>query len=364
MKAVILVGGKATRLLPLTHNTPKAIVPILNRPFLEYAIHHLSQHNVNEIVLAQGHLARPIENQLGDGTQFGIRISYVVESTPLGTAGAIKNAEKHLNETLLVLNGDIITDLDITSMVDFHHEKRAKVTIAITPVDDPTSYGLVETEADNRILSFLEKPDKNEVNTNMINAGTYVMEPEVVASIPPQTNFSFERQVFPQLLSQGESIYAYSTPSYWIDMGTPGKYLQLHRDLLSGKCRTYRTITDKEVIIGKNSNVHPTAQIEGPVIIGSNCSIGERVKLIGPVVIGDGCTILEDSIIKDCVIWRNVNLGPRVNLKNSILADNCCFNSDSIGIEAVIGDNVTVTSNCKIEPGSKIEPGTTVNTTD
>ncbi len=290
--------------------------------------------------------------------QFWVKLSSIVEGAPRGTAGAVKNVERYLDETFLVLNGDTFTDLDIITMIDFHRERKAKVTIAVTPVDDPTSYGLIETDAQYRVTRFLEKPSQGEVTTNMINAGTYIMEPDVITPILPRVKVSFEREVFPQLLAEGKPIYAYSSPAYWMDIGTPEKYLQLHRDLLSGRYRQYAL--DKEVLIGEQSIVHPAAQIKGPVVIGANCSIGRQVKLTGPVVIGTGCTILEDSVIEDSIIWQNARLGPRVYLKNSILADNCCLNSDSICEGVVLGDNVTVVSGCKLKPGSRIWPGTIV----
>ena len=360
MKAVILVGGKATRLLPLTYNTPKAVLPVLNAPFLEHVIHHLSRHQVKDIILAQGHLVQPIEGYLGDGSHFGVRLCYVIEDTPLGTAGAVKNVARYLAETFLVLNGDTFTDLDITAMIGFHRERKAKATIAIARVDDPTSYGLIETDTEGSVTRFLEKPSRSEVTTNTVNVGTYVLEPDVLTQIPPQTEVSIEREVFPQLLAQGKPICAYSASAYWIDIGTPEKYLQLHHDLLSGRSSQYAFASGEEVLIGEQSHVHPTAQIKGPAMIGDNCSIGRNAKLTGPLVIGQGCTILEGGVINESVIWRNVRLGPRVNLKNSIVADNCRINSDSIVEGSVLGDNVTVVNNYKLEPGSKIWPGTTV----
>lgn len=305
MKAVILVGGQATRLLPLTCNTPKAMLPVLNIPFLEHVIRYLSKHQIKDIILAQGYLAQPIESYLGDGSQLGVKLNYVVEDTPLGTAGAVKNTEKYLDETFLMLNGDIFTDLDITAMIGHHLERKAKATIALTPVDDPTSYGLVETEAQGRVTQFLEKPSRSQVTTNMINAGTYVLEPEILAQIPPQTKVSIEKEVFPLLLEQGKPVYAYPSSAYWIDMGTPEKYLRLHRDLLSGKSSQYTPASPREVVIGEQNYIHPTARIKGPVIIGNNCNIGQNTRLTGPVVIGSGCTILEDTVIEESIIWRN-----------------------------------------------------------
>ena len=360
MKALILVGGEGTRLRPLTCNTPKAMVPVLNIPFLEHVIRHLQKHKVEDIFLAQGHLAQPIESYLGDGSQLGVRLSYVVEEIPLGTAGAIRYAERYLDEAFLAMNGDIFSDLDISAMMALHRERKAKVTIALTPVDDPTAYGLIETDEQSKILRFLEKPRWDEVTTNMINAGTYIIEPEVLAQIPPGRKVSIERETFPLILSQGEPVYAYPCSMYWLDMGTPYKYFQLHRDLLAGKSSHYTPPSDRAVLTGSQCSLHPTARIEGPVLIGDSCTIGENVRLTGPVVIGTGCTILEDSIIEDSIIWHNVRIGPRSRVKTSIVADHSCLNPGSVLEEVVLGDNVTVAEGGKPEPGSTVWPGETV----
>ncbi|UCH42271.1 MAG: NDP-sugar synthase [Dehalococcoidales bacterium] len=360
MKAVILVGGQATRLLPLTYNTPKAMVPVLNTPFLEHVIHHLASHQIKDIVLALGRLAHSIESHLGDGSRFGVSIRYALEKDPLGTAGAVKNAASYVDDTFLVLNGDIFTDLDLSAMIDFHRDRKAKATIALTPVEDPSAYGLIETDARDRVLNFLEKPDKDEITTNMINAGTYVLEPDVLTQIPAGVKCSFEREVFPKLLADGELVCAYTSRAYWIDIGTPPMYLQLHSDLLNGKCRQYDNTPRSEITTGVNSSIHPTARIEGPTVIGANCSIGPGVKISGPVAIGDGCTIQEESVIKKSIIWRNARLEPHARVTMSIIADNCCLRSGCLCEESVLGDNVTVAYDCHLPPGSSIEPGTTV----
>jgi len=343
MKAVILIGGEATRLRPLTQNIPKAVVPVLNTPFLELVCRYLSRHGVRDIVLTQSRLL-PIAGYFGNGSQFGIRIDYTNEDAPLGTAGAVKNAEKYLTEAFLVLNGDVLTDLDISAMVSFHRQKKARVTIALTPVDDPTSYGLVETDDENRITLFLEKPRPDQITTNLINAGIYVIEADVLARIPPQTSFSFERELFPQLLEQGEPVYAYPSSGYWIDIGTPQKYLQLNQDLLAGKAssQNYGLTPHIEVLLGDKTSLNPRAQIKGPAVIGS------------------GCTIQEDALIEQSVIWQQVKIGRRAKVKNSIVANHCQLKDDCIIQDSVLGDNVTVTRGTKLAPGSKIEPGTTV----
>jgi len=360
MKAVILVGGEGTRLQPLTCNTPKALVPVLNTPFLEHVIRHLSKHGIKDVVLTIGHLAEPIKSYFGDGSRLGVRLNYAVEDTPLGTAGGIKNTEGYLDDTFLALNGDIFSDLDITAMLKFHHERKAKATISLTPVEDPTAYGLIETDAAGRIMQFLEKPDPSQITTNMINAGTYVLEPDVLARIPSQTRVSIERETFPSLLEDGEPVYAYPSTGYWMDTGTPEKYLQLHRDLLAGKSSHYTPPAGGEALIGKQSSVHPTAQIDGPALIGENCSVGQGVKLKGPVVIGNECTVLEDTLIEDSVIWHNVRLGPRAKIKKSIVADNCLIGAGCSVVECVLGDNVTVVDGAKPDPANRIWPGETV----
>ncbi|MDP6646921.1 MAG: NDP-sugar synthase [Dehalococcoidales bacterium] len=360
MKAVILVGGKATRLLPLTSKLPKALVPVLNIPFLEYVICHLRRHRITEIILALGNLAEPIESYFSDGSRFGVKLSYIVEKTPYGTAGGIKNAEKFLDESFIVLNGDVFTDLDITAMMAFHYRKKALVTIALACVDDPTSYGVIVTDAEGRVSFFREKPALGEVTSNMINAGTYILEPSVLAQIFPGIEVSIEREVFPSLLAQGAPVYAYTSSAYWLDIGTHGKYLQLHRDLLNGKCHQHVLDLRHDVLIGAESNLHPSAQIMGPVVIGASCFIGREVKLIGPSVIGAGGNIMANSVVDGSIIWPNTWIGPGVNVKNSILANRCFLHANSVVEESVLGDNVIVCDSCRLKSGSRIFPGAIV----
>ncbi len=355
MQALILVGGEATRLRPLTCNMPKSMVPVLNIPFLEHVIRYLGLHQVKDIILAQGHLPRPMEEYFRDGSSLGTKLTYVLETKPMNTAGAVKNAEKYLNGRFFVMNGDIFTDLDLTDMLGFHLERKAKVTIALTPVENPTAYGLIETTPEGRVTRFLEKPTWDQVTTNMINAGTYILEPEVLDDIPAQTNYSFERQLFPSLLARGEAVYAYPSSCYWIDIGTPEKYLQVHQDLLSGKSRGYVSL-GQTVRLGSRCRVDPTAQIQGPVLVGENCTISRGVKITGPVVIGSGSTILEESVIEGSVIWHNTRIGPKAILQNTLVANDCQLEAEACIEKAVIGDHITVTSRSKYGAGSRIWP--------
>lgn len=354
LKAVILVGGQGTRLRPLTYNTPKPMVPVLNIPFLEHVIRNLKEHNVTEIVLAQFYLPASMREYFSDGSKLGVKLYYVMEESPMGTAGAVKNVEDFLDTTFFVLNGDIFHNRDFTGMLKFHRRHRAKATLVLSPVEDPTIYGVVESDKRNRVKRFLEKPKAEDVTTNMINAGTYVLEPEILRRIPPDTRFSFEHDVFPQMLADGLPVYAYPTDNYWMDTGTPEKYLQLHRDLLSGKHEGYSF--EKDVATSEGCDIHSSVKFKGKVIIGANCKVDSGVKLTGPVVIGPGCTIGENAKITDSVVWHNTAIGQRAVVKSSIIADNCKIGDDSYLIDAVLGDHVTVSNGLKLEKGSRVMP--------
>ena len=360
MKAVILVGGEATRLRPLTCHMPKAMVPVLNKPFLEHVIRHLNSHGIADIILAQSAHSQPIHDYFKNGSELGIKLHCSIEDKPLGTAGAVKLTERYLDGTFFGLNGDIFTDLDITAMLAFHRERKAKVTIALTPVDDPTSYGLIETDASGRVTSFLEKPRPEQVTTNMINAGTYILETDVLKHIPPGTNYSFERGLFPLLLELGEPVFAYASPAYWIDIGTPEKYLQLNMDLLKNSGIKPSQLPEGKVSIGKDCSIDPAAELSEPVLMGNNCTIGRGVRVIGPAVIGPNCTIMDDAVVEKSVVWQNTRICERASVTGSIVGQNCCLSEDSIVSRSVLGENVNVAGGATLEPGCKIWPGKTV----
>ena len=236
MKAILLAGGKGTRLRPLTIHTPKPIVPIFNRPFLHYQIDLLKQvPEIDEVILSLNYQPRRIEEIFGDGSDLGIKIRYVVEPAPLGTAGAIKYAGDKLTESVVVFNGDVLTQIDLAAVIRLHRERQARATIVLTPVDNPTAYGLVETDAAGNIQRFLEKPKPEEITTNHINAGIYVLEPDTFDRIPSDVPWSIERSYFPSLIERGETFVAYVYDGYWIDIGTPEKYMQVHRDIMDGR---------------------------------------------------------------------------------------------------------------------------------
>jgi mannose-1-phosphate guanylyltransferase len=321
VKAVILVGGEGTRLRPLTYLTVKAMVPVLNKPFIEYVIRHLSHHNINEIILAVGYKPDRITEYFTHESHLGTKLIYSIETNPLGTAGAVKNAESHIDNTLLVMNGDIFTDMNFTDMIRFHKNRGAKVTIALTPVEDPTRFGVVETDSNLRVTRFVEKPKREQVTSNMINAGVYIIEAEVLKRIPEGKRCMFEHDIFPSMVAEKEPVFGYTTDVYWMDMGTPEKYLQLNGDLLCGKS-TQVDFRKTDIRIDKQSYVHQQSKLVGPILIDRNCNVGKGVQLKGPAVIGLGCKIDDGASIENSVLWQNVTVGEQAVLKDSIVASN------------------------------------------
>jgi NDP-sugar pyrophosphorylase family protein len=231
MKAILLIGGMGTRLRPLTLTTPKPLLPIENRPFLAYQLEFLHRYGFREIILCTSYRSEAFHKALGDGSRYGVKLHYVHESSPLGTGGAIKNAETHVDNTVLVCNGDILMDLNLKELLDFHRQKKALATIALTHVEDPTAYGVIQTDTEGRIHQFIEKPAPEEVVSHLINAGVYVFEKEVFALIPQGMVCSVERDIFPQMLTRKDPLFGIHLPGYWLDVGTLEKYHQAQQDV-------------------------------------------------------------------------------------------------------------------------------------
>jgi mannose-1-phosphate guanylyltransferase len=319
MKAIILVGGEGTRLRPLTYSVVKPMVPVANRPFIEHVILKLAAHGINDIVLAMGYKPDSIFAYFKDGIGPGIKLTYSLEKTPLGTAGAVKNAGGNVKDTFFVLNGDTFSDIDYTEMLDLHRRNRAGATIALSHVDDPTRFGVVETDENGRVRAFIEKPAWENVTSHWINAGVYILEPSVLDCIPDGQFFMFEKGVFPPMLEKGERVFACQSKAYWIDMGRPSQYHQLNRDILRGLCSSplHRV---KDITIDPSCVVHPSARITGPSVIDGNCSIGEDTIITGPVVIGRNCLIGKGASISNSVLWENIFIGAGASVIDSIIA--------------------------------------------
>lgn len=321
LKAVILVGGLGTRLQPLTNDRPKSVLPVLNRPFMEYTFAYLRQYGIKDIILTLNYLPEVIRSYFGDGSRYGVRLTYCYEEEPMGTAGAIKNAESYLDGTFVALNGDVFTDLDLNDMLELHRGSHAKTTISLQQVEDPSAFGVVETDNNRRVLRFIEKPPREEATTNWINAGIYILEPEVLKYVPENTHYMVERGLFPALLDMNEPVYGYHFRGYWLDMGTPVTYFNLNRDLITGRAKgaLHSDADSYSIYYAAEVAVHPSAHIEPPVMVGSGSGIGAQVVITGPVIIGSGCSIQDGAVISDSILWDNVDVGARVKIDNCII---------------------------------------------
>lgn len=339
MQALILAGGKGTRLRPLTVYTPKPVVPICNRPFLLYQIDTLRRAGITDITLSLSYQPFKIEQQLGDGTDFGVKITYTVEPQPMGTAGAYKFAEDLIREPTVVFNGDIVTDLDLESVIREHDARKATATIVLAPVENPASYGLVETHEDGRVRRFLEKPKPDEISVNTINAGTYILDPKVLDVIPAGENFSFEYGVFPELLKRGENFYAHVPSSaYWIDIGTPARYLQVHHDMLAGRVRGLK-------LEGRRGSFDAAthAEIDELSIIADGCTVKPGAQIINSVL-GEGVHVEEKARIENSVVWPHTRVGAGAQIVNAIVGRGCHIGRASVvGAGATLGDKTNLT---------------------
>ena len=326
MQALVLVGGEGTRLRPLTLTQPKPAVPLVDRPSIRYMVDWLGRHGVTEVIMACGFRADDLRVALGDAIRGGPSIRYVQEDEPLGTAGPLRLAADQglLGDRFMVLNGDVLTDLDLTALQRQHAETGALVTLALYPVDDPSSYGLVRRARSGEVLGFLEKPGTDEIDTDEISAGAYVVEPRVLELIPPGRAVSIEREVFPRLVGQG--LYGRRLEGYWMDIGTPERYLQASWDILEGAVETEHQGSGPYVgagaYVAEDATVTPRAVIRGGSLIGAGAAIADSVLL-------DGCRI-----------------GVRASVRGSILAP-----------EVEIGDRATVADGAVIGRAARIEPG-------
>ncbi len=363
MKAVILVGGLGTRLRPLTCHVPKPMLPLANRTFIETMLLRLRDQGIDEIILAVQYLAESFTEALGDGSHLGIKLHIIPEPEPLGTAGAVKNVEHLLDSTAFVFNGDVLTDLDLRDMLEFHREHGSKVTIALTAVDDPSRYGLVEMDNNRQIKRFLEKPRLDEITTNLINAGTYVLEPEVFRYVPPSQHFMFERGLFPVLLQTGDPMFGYPSRAYWSDIGTPQNYLEVNQDILIGKVKydfrgepiAERIWADGEV------DIHSSVQVVGPVLLGSGVTIARGSRIIGPTVIGARCEIGRDVVIEGAVLWEQNIVEAEATLRSCVLGKgNRIGERTLITGGTIIGDGCQMGMENRLEKGIRIWPGTTI----
>lgn len=330
------------------------MVPIVNTPFLARTMERLYEAGIRDVILAAGYMPQAISDYFGDGSRLGMSITYVIEESPLGTAGALKNVERHIRGAFFVLNGDVLTSLDLGAMREYHEKKGGIGTIHLIPVEDPSAFGCVVHDTSGLVSAFVEKPPREEAPTNEINAGTYLLEPEILGAIPPGRSVSIERETFPQVIAAGKKLYAYTTDDYWIDVGRPEQYLAAHRDILVGTMplKLEPGLTGAGcVALQGHPGVVPPVHAADDVVVDATATIGPNV------VLGKGCTLGARSVVRESVLWEHVHVGSGARIEEAIVASGATIGSEAkVGKGSVIGHDVTIQPGQVLEAGSRVGP--------
>jgi mannose-1-phosphate guanylyltransferase len=357
MQALILVGGEGTRLRPLTSTQPKPAVPLVNQPFMAYMLEWLRGHGVDDVILSCGYMPDGIRAVLGDGSELGIKLRYIEEPTPLGTGGALKYAEDMLDERFLMLNGDVLTDFDITAQLAQHERTGARATLSLVGVEDPSAYGLVRRNADLSVKGFLEKPKPEEIDTNLINAGIYILHHDVLDGMAPAgTNISIERDLFPTLVGHG--LYGYEANGYWMDIGTPERYLQASREILDG---TVTTLVGDRVAAAGGKLVEGSTvagEVVAPSMLESGCEIAAGGRVGPGCVLGHDVYVAEGAEVTASVLLSGVRVGRGTKIRDSVIGRDVEIGPDCvIEDQAMLGDGVKLGAGNILGAGAKVFPG-------
>ena len=369
VKAVILAGGEGTRLRPLTSNTPKPMMPLANKPMMEHIVNLLALHGFDEIVVTVAFLANQIRDYFGDGSDFGVTMRYATEDSPLGTAGSVRNAADELDDTFLVISGDVLTDIDLTTFVKAHRDAGASASIALKHVENPLEFGIVITQPDGTIERFLEKPTWGEVFSDTINTGIYVLEPVVFDHIPEGEVVDFSGDVFPALLDDGHTLHGHVTDGYWEDVGTLEAYSRAHKDVLDERVRVDIDgfqLGDRRWI-GTDVEISPEARIDDPVVIGDSCRIEAGSHLRPYTVLGTDVIVKADAFIERSVLHDHVYVGPQANLRGCVIGRNTDLRAHVrvdegtvVGDECFVGQGAVINPNVKVYPFKTVESGAIV----
>ena len=377
IRTIMMAGGKGTRLRPLTLVRPKPMIPLVNKPIIEYTVNKLKKSGFNDIIMTLNYMSTNIKNYFKDGSEFGIDIRYSVEKWPLGTGGSVKKAEKYIDDTFMVVSGDVLTDVNFKDVVKYHKEKGAIATMVLTEVEDPTHFGIAVMDKNHKITEYLEKPSPEEAFSNVANTGIYIFEPEIFDFFDGKDKeVDFSKDIFPEVIKQDAGIYGYVFNGYWNDIGRPETYLAATYDILDQKMEQnfYKTKMAESIgkigniWVGENVFIDEKARIEGPVVIGNNCTIEEGCKISRGSVIGDnvsigrdvnidGAVLFPDSIIEDnsfltgCIIDTKCLIDKNTVVENGVVTGSLV----EIGRNSIVRSSRSITRNMKIVPNSIID---------
>jgi mannose-1-phosphate guanylyltransferase/phosphomannomutase len=369
MKAVIMAGGKGTRLRPLTSNRPKPMVPIVNAPCMEHIVNLLKRHGFDEILVTLEFMPELVQAYFGDGSEWGVKMEYSVEEEPLGTAGSIKRIEDELTERFIVVSGDALTDIDLGEAVTFHEKRGAEATLVLKKVEDPSGFGIVVVEDDGRVTGFQEKPDEEEVFSYTANTGIYVLEPSLLRDIPEGQEYDFSEELFPKLLEEERAVYGYTTESYWEDIGNLEQYMGAQRDVLDGKVQGVRPPGEElreGVYVGHNTRVD-VEQLEGPVVLGDNVWVSPGVYVGSYSVVAPDVSVGEGASITGSTVDKGSFVGEEAELNSALIGRSCkigasarLLEGSALGDAVVVGEGATVAPGVSVYPDESIESGAEV----
>ena len=377
IRTIMMAGGKGTRLRPLTLVRPKPMIPLVNNPIIEYTVNKLKKSGFNDIIMTLNYMSTNIKNYFKDGSEFGIDIRYSVEKWPLGTGGSVKKAEKYIDDTFMVVSGDVLTDVNFKDVVKYHKEKGAIATMVLTEVEDPTHFGIAVMDKNHKITEYLEKPSPEEAFSNVANTGIYIFEPEIFDFFDGKDKeVDFSKDIFPEVIRQDAGIYGYVFNGYWNDIGRPETYLAATYDILDQKMEQnfYKTKMAESIgkigniWVGENVFIDEKAGIEGPVVIGNNCTIEEGCKISRGSVIGDNVSIGKEVNIDGAVLFPNSIIEDNSFLTGCIIDTKCLIDKNTvvengvvtgslveIGKNSIVRSSRSITRNMKIVPNSIID---------
>ncbi len=366
MKAVVMAGGEGSRLRPLTLARPKPMLPVVNRPLLGHILQLLKRHGIDDVVITVQYLAAHIQDYFGDGKSLGMNIEYVVEESPLGTAGSVKHAQPYLedHEPFLVISGDALTDFDLTALIAYHRDRRALLTMTLYHVPDPLEYGVINVREDGRIAQFLEKPSWGAVTSDTVNTGVYVVQPEVLEHIPSDRPVDWSQNVFPKMLAKGEALYGYVADGYWCDIGTLAEYQRANADLLYGRLSLGELgqHIGGGIWTGDQVEIAPDAQLFGPIYLGEGVKIKGGVVIHGPTIVRDYTIVDNRARLDRSIVYRNCYIGEGAEIHGAVIGRQCSLKARSAVFEgAVVGDATVVGEGAVIRAGVKLWPNKEVD---
>ncbi|MFA7249135.1 MAG: NDP-sugar synthase [Dehalococcoidia bacterium] len=343
MRAIVLAGGEGTRMRPLTWRTPKPLVPLLNRPLLDHLLLHLRSHGFDQITLALTHRAEAIQQSFGRGERLGLALEYAYEDTPLGSGGAIAMIAGGWTETFLVCNGDIVTDLDLTAMLAAHRARGAELSISLFEVDDPSPFGVADMDGTGRIRRFVEKPPRDQAPSRLVNSGSWLFEPSLLADMDPTRFNRVEDELFPRVCEQGRPVYGYSHAGYWADVGNPASLLRVNLDLVRGAVPARL----------------PSPPPADGVLVGDGASIAPGARIQGPAVIGGGSRVADGALVTASVLWDGVTVEAGASVRGSTIATGAIIGAGAEVTDSVIAHDATIAPGARLV-GASVEPATAI----